>query len=120
MIHEIAVSVFIVLGCVAVLLSAVGVVRMPDVYTRLHASSKATTLGAIFALVAGALYFGNWESITKAAIAIVFLAITAPIGSHAIARAAYVAGVRMADSDAIDEMEGRYVEGTHHLDGADS
>ena len=119
MILDVVVSVSIVLGSGCVLLAAVGVVRMPDVYTRLHASSKAATLGAIFVLVAAAAFFGGWSVGTKCVIAIVFLAITAPIGSHAIARAAYCAGVRMADADAVDELEGHYTPGSHRLEGPD-
>jgi multicomponent Na+:H+ antiporter subunit G len=114
---EAIVSGLIILGSLCVLLAAVGIVRMPDVYTRLHASSKAATLGAIFVLAAAAGFFGGWGVAVKAFLAIVFLAITAPIGSHAIARAAYCAGVRMADADTIDELEGRYSPGTHRLDG---
>lgn len=116
---DLFVSLAIVLGSVSVLLAAVGIVRMPDVYTRLHASSKAATLGAIFVLAAAAAFFGGGSMVARCLLAIVFLAITAPIGSHAIARAAYSAGVRMADSDAIDELEGRYAQGSHRLDGTD-
>jgi len=118
MIIDLVISISIVLGSLCVLLAAVGIVRMPDVYTRLHASSKAATLGAIFVLVGAAIWFGTLFVSLKAVLAIVFLAITAPIGSHAIARAAYCAGVRMADSDTVDELEGRYVPGTHRLEGA--
>ena len=117
MILDVVLSALIILGSLCVLLAAVGIVRMPDVYTRLHASSKAATLGAIFVLAAAAGVFGGWSVAVKALLAIAFLAITAPIGSHAVARAAYCAGVRMADSDTIDELEGRYTPGTHRLEG---
>lgn len=117
MIVDVLISVSIILGSLCVLLAAVGIARMPDVYTRLHASSKAATLGAIFVLVGAAIFFGSLVVSLKAMLAIVFLAVTAPIGSHAIARAAYCAGVRMADSDTIDELEGRYAPGTHTLEG---
>jgi multicomponent Na+:H+ antiporter subunit G len=113
---EIAGTVSLALGSLSVLLAAVGILRMPDVFTRLQATSKAATLGAFLVMGAAVFFFGSLSVGVKSVFVVVFLAITAPIGAHAIGRAAYVAGVRMADSDTIDEMEGRYDPGTHRLD----
>lgn len=113
---EITGVVFIALGSLSVLLAAIGILRMPDVFTRLQATSKAATLGAFFVMFAAFAFFGTVSVGVKSAFVVVFLAITAPIGAHAIVRAAYIAGVRMADADAIDDLEGRYEPGSHRLD----
>jgi multicomponent Na+:H+ antiporter subunit G len=113
---EITGVVALMLGALSVLLAAVGILRMPDVFTRLQASSKAATLGAFLVITGAAIIFGTVSIAIKGAFVVAFLAITAPIGAHAIVRAAYVAGVRMADSDTIDDLEGRYEPGTHRLD----
>jgi multicomponent Na+:H+ antiporter subunit G len=113
---EIVGIVFIGLGSLSVLLAAVGILRMPDVFTRLQATSKAATLGAFFIMFAAIAFFGTVAVAVKSAFVVVFLAITAPIGAHAIVRAAYIAGVRMADADAVDDLEGRYESGTHRLE----
>ena len=102
MIHEIAVSVFIVLGCVAVLLSAVGAVRMPDVYTQVHASSKAVFLGVI-ALLAASVATRDGATVARAVLTAVFLTLTTPVAGHIVARAAYRAGERMETPGAVDE-----------------
>jgi multicomponent Na+:H+ antiporter subunit G len=97
------ISLLIVAGAVCALLAAMGVLRMPDLFTRLQASSKAATLGAILTLIAVALYFQSVAVAVKALLVILFLALTAPVGAHRIARAAYIRGERMADPDSLDE-----------------
>ncbi len=72
---------------------AVGVFRLPDVYTRAHAASKADTLGAGAGLVAVALAFGTGSEALKAALLLTFIYITNPTAAHAISRAAYEDGI---------------------------
>ena len=79
---------------------------MPDLYTRMQATSKAATFGTILVLVATAIYFADTAITVRSLIVILFLALTAPVGAQMLARAGYVAGVRMQDPDARDEMEG--------------
>lgn len=91
------------LGSLCVLLAAVGVVRMPDLFTRMQAACKASTLGAILVLLPTAYIFPDRAVWTI--LVIVFLALTTPIATHTIARAAYLSGTRMADPGALDEFE---------------
>ncbi|MBB4285092.1 monovalent cation/H(+) antiporter subunit G [Roseospira goensis] len=86
-------AALVLLGGAFCLVAAIGVVRMPDVYTRMHASTKAGTLGV--GLLAVALAVGSpVGTVTVKAIAVVvFLIATAPIGAHLIGRAAYRSGV---------------------------
>lgn len=112
---DVLVALFVILGALAVLVAAVGLLRMPDLYTRMQATSKAATLGAILVLIGSAVAFGSTAITVKSLIVVVFLALTVPVASHMLARAGYVAGVRMRDPDAIDELDGRYEVRTHRL-----
>lgn len=86
-------AVLIVLGGAFSLIAAIGVVRLPDVYTRMHASTKAGTLGVGLLAVALALVSADGMVTLKALAVVVFLIGTAPIGAHLIGRAAWRAGV---------------------------
>jgi multicomponent Na+:H+ antiporter subunit G len=94
------------LGLFFNLAAVIGLIRMPDVYCRLHSSSKNTTLGA--ALIIGALAFRELQlGVPAAAAKILFigvlLLIVTPIGSHALARAAYLYGVPLWDGTVVDQ-----------------
>ena len=66
-VHWIVVSLLAGLGGLFVLLSSVGILRMPDLYSRIHASGKAATLGAICILLAVAVRFGDAAVVVRAA-----------------------------------------------------
>ncbi|MFP4126090.1 MAG: monovalent cation/H(+) antiporter subunit G [Alphaproteobacteria bacterium] len=82
----------LVLGAALAFIAALGVLRMPDVYIRMHASTKAGTLGVL--LITLALFFTDTDagSVSKALAVFAFVLLTAPIGSHLIARAAWRGG----------------------------
>lgn len=73
--------------------AAVGIVRLPDVYTRSHAASKSDTLGAILAIAAAALALQSGLSTVKSVFLLVFMFITNPTAAHAVARAAQDQGI---------------------------
>ncbi len=73
--------------------AAIGIVRMPDIYTRAHAASKSDTLGAVLTIGAAALALESGLSIIKAVFLVVFMFITNPTAAHAIARAADDQGI---------------------------
>ncbi len=104
-------------GCLFMLLAGVGLLRMPDFLTRMHASSKAATLGA--ALVVAAVAIALWDGAValRALLVSMFLLITAPVAAHAIARAGYISGVPLAEETVVDELAGRYDRDTHELAG---
>jgi len=81
------------LGSAFAFIAAVGVLSMPDVYMRMHAATKAGTLGAGFMLMALAVYFGGLGVVVEALAVFSFLLLTAPVAAHAIGRAAYLSGV---------------------------
>ena len=116
---EILASLLLFAGAGFMLLAAVGVVRMPDLYTRMQATTKATTLGVGCLVLAVAVGVGGIGAWVRAAAIIVFLYLTAPVAAHLIARAAYFVGTGKWKGTIIDEMHGRYDQATHELRGPD-
>ena len=100
-------AALIVAGALFAVAAALGVLRLPDVLIRMHASTKAGTLGCGLILAAVAVHFGETGIVARAVAAIVFLMITAPIAAHMIGRAAYRAGVPLWKGTVIDELSGR-------------
>ena len=91
------------IGAFLVLVAGVGVVRMPDLLTRMHASSKAATLGAALILLAVGIWFGEAAILVRVALIIGFLFATAPVAAHMIGRAGYRSGATLTDENVIDE-----------------
>jgi multicomponent Na+:H+ antiporter subunit G len=84
----------VLLGTFFMFVASLGVLRLSDFYARIHAPTKAATLGLAFLLAALALHLRELTSVTKAVLAILFIGVTAPVGAHILARAAYRSGVR--------------------------
>jgi len=104
MIGELVTAALVVAGGLFALAAAVGIVRLPDVLLRMHASTKAGTLGCGLILLAVAVHFGETSIVARAVAALVFLLLTAPVGAHMIGRAAYRSGVPLWRGTVIDEM----------------
>ena len=100
----VATLVLSVLGALLMVVAGLGLVRMPDLPTRMHAASKAGTLGAALVLVAVALHFAEGALAVRAVLVVLFLFVTAPVASHVIARAAYRTGVPLSDETVADEL----------------
>lgn len=92
------------MGATFALLAAVGVLRMPDVFTRMQAAAKASTLGLTCLLLGTAIDFGDAASIARAATIAAFVMLTSPVSAHVIARAAYRADVPLWSGTRIDEL----------------
>jgi multicomponent Na+:H+ antiporter subunit G len=95
--QAVLVVALVAVGTFFLLVGVVGLVRLPTIYNRMHATSKATTLGASSMLLAAVLYFGGDGDGLAALVAIAFLFITAPTGAHMISRAAQKMGVPFED-----------------------
>ena len=106
---EIAADVFswitIVTGLFFMLVGATGLLRMPDVYTRLHAAGMTDTMGAGFILLGLAVQAGIGLLMVRLLLVYAFLLFTSPIGTHALARAALVGGVEPVRADLTKEPE---------------
>ena len=73
---------------------AVGLLRFPDVFTRMHATSVSETLGTYLLLLGLCLQGGGWQVIAKLLLILLFMFITAPTATHALAKAALSDGVK--------------------------
>jgi multicomponent Na+:H+ antiporter subunit G len=79
----------VLLGGFFCFVAGLGVLRLPDVLIRMHASTKAGTLGSGLIFIAVAVFFADTATITRAVATILFLLITAPVAAHMIGRAAF-------------------------------
>ncbi len=104
---EIIAAIFIFGGGVLSVLSALGLMRFPDIYTRNHAGTKSTTLAVLVTLTGVFMYFWIAEGYisVRLILGILFVFITAPTAGHIIVRAAYRSGVKVSDSTVEDELE---------------
>lgn len=103
---ETVAAILLLLGTGFTLIASVGLVRLPDFYTRMHAPTKAGTVGvsSIAAAAAMALPGDPIEIALKAALIIALLFVTAPIGAHMLARAARSARVPATEATHVDEL----------------
>jgi len=85
---EIVATAFIAVGTFFGFVATVGIIRLPDLYSRLHAASKSDTLGSVLSLVGLAVILGLTTESVKLVFLLVFLFVTSPTAAHAIARAA--------------------------------
>ena len=127
MIFDIIIYLFIGIGVFFNLLAGIGLLRFPDVYTRLHAGTKCTTFGSLF-LIGSVILIGLklwWEKDTNGSvlaihstIALIAILLTNPVGAHAIARAAHRSGIQPAGA-VIDELQTKPVEKNEEKIGGD-
>lgn len=87
-------AILIALGCFFVLVAAIGVVRFPDFYSRMHPAGKADTLGQTLILSGLIVYEGFTFVSVKLVLVVLFIFIVNPTATHAIARAAHTGGVK--------------------------
>ena len=84
---DIVIGLFLLVGGFFALIAAIGVLRLPDVLMRMHASTKAGILGSSLILIGGAIYLSETEITVRVIAIILFLMLTSPIGAHMIGRA---------------------------------
>lgn len=117
-IFEIIIYIFLGIGVFFNVLAGIGLLRFPDVYTRLHAGTKCTTFGSIF-IIGSVILFGlkNWwfgdlngsVLAIHSAFALLAILLTNPVGAHAIARAAHKSGVMPAGA-IVDELQDKSIK----------
>jgi multicomponent Na+:H+ antiporter subunit G len=100
---DIVTAIVWLVGAAFALLAAVGVLRMPDVFTRMQASTKASTLGLGCLLVGTAIQMGDLASLIRVASIGAFVLLTTPVAGHVIARASYFAEVPLWTGTVLDE-----------------
>ena len=96
-------SIITLVGAVFIFLGSLGLVRMPDLYNRLQAGTKAGTLGTILSIAGIAVMNPSWAG--KAFILISFVMMTNPVSSHTLARAAHHIGIALSKRTVIDKLQ---------------
>lgn len=97
-------ALLMVSGALFSLLAAVGMLRLPDVYTRMHAASKAGVVGAGLVLLALAFAAADAPVVLRVILGILFLLLTTPVSAHLLARAAYRTGLEPAPITVVNDM----------------
>ena len=115
---ELIAAALMLVGALFVLVAALGVVRMPDLFMRMHAATKASTLGAGLVLASAMVFFTTTAVTTKAMLVFLFLLLTAPVAAHVLGRAAYYDGVALWDRTEVDALKGKYDEVEEHDEAA--
>ncbi len=98
---------FVLVGAIFLFLGALGIVRLPDIYTRLQAGTKASTLGAMSLIFGVGLLQPQW--LVKAFIIIVFIGLSNPLSSHALSRGSFRHGIKPWTKETEKDYE-KYIE----------
>lgn len=105
---QIIAAVIIVGSAIVIFSAAVGLVRFPDAFTRMHAATKAGVVGAGGLLFGAGLALGSWGAVFMAAVGVFFLVATVTIAAHTLGRAAYLSGAPLAESTTTDALQDVY------------
>lgn len=106
-IASILAGLLLLAGVSFTLVAALGLLRFPDLYTRMHAASKAGSVGAGMTLLALALVADETAEALRALAAVVFFLLTTPLSAHLLAKAAHAAGYPLWKGSVLDEMRGK-------------
>ncbi|MGB0743281.1 MAG: monovalent cation/H(+) antiporter subunit G [Opitutales bacterium] len=98
------VAILMIAGAFFAFVAALGVVRLPDFYMRMHAATKAGAFGATLLLVAAALHFGSLRAIITAMLVIIFFYLTTPIAAQTLGQAAYRKKTSLWDKTGRDQL----------------
>ena len=107
---EIIIAVLLLSAALVVLIAAVGLLRIPDLPTRMHATTKSGVLAIILIMVAVGVYFGSVDIIARILAVIFFILVTTPIAAHVIGRSAYISGIELWSKTVRDDLKDYYYE----------
>lgn len=103
-IRDITTAACLIIGAAFCMLSGLGMVRMPDLFCRLQASTKAGTLGLPLIAIAAMLHFATTQAVIRGSLVIAFVFLTSPISAHVIARASHRVGVALSGRTTMDAL----------------
>lgn len=109
--YEIVTAVALVTGTFLMIVASIGLLRFPDVFCRMHAAGKASTLGVVLLLIAAVVMLmaggdgPQWSFAIRGALAIAFQFLTTPTATHLLARAAYLSDYPLTSRTALDELK---------------
>lgn len=105
----------LLVGSGLMLLAAVAIVRFPDLYARMQASTKASTLGVTCLALAASIHFGSLAISARAAAIVSFVFLTAPVAAHVLGRAAHTIGVALWEGTLFDDLRRDSLAATENL-----
>jgi multicomponent Na+:H+ antiporter subunit G len=94
----------IALGVAFDVVGCLGLVRLPDVYSRMQAATKCVALGTLLIVAGAVVTAGTPSALAKGALCLIFLVLTSPTGSHALARAAHRSGTPLWEESVVDRL----------------
>ena len=106
--NEILIALALLLGTFFTVVAGIGLIRLPDIFCRMHAAGKAGTLGVSLVIFAAALFFilrGDYSIAVRGSLAIFFQFLTTPAATHLLARASYIIDYPLTDRTAVDEAK---------------
>lgn len=101
---EVVGAIISLIGAIFLFLGALGLLRMPDIFNRMQAGTKATTMGTILFLLGTGISHSDCSCVGKIVILILFIIFTNPLSSHALARAAHFMGIPLAKKTVKDDL----------------
>ncbi|ELR70444.1 Na(+) H(+) antiporter subunit G [Fulvivirga imtechensis AK7] len=116
MIREWLVVISLVSGALFMLIASIGLHRLPDVYMRMHATTKAPTLGMFLMLTALCIHFFDLATVIKCVVIMSFIFLTTPVATHMISRAAHLMQVpkwKKTHRDDLEKAQQRNKEASH-------
>jgi len=102
--RDISAAACLIIGSTFCMLSGLGMARMPDLFCRLQASTKAGTLGVPLLVIAAMIHFGTMQAVVRGSLVIAFVFLTAPISAHFVARASHRVGVALSSRTTMDAL----------------
>lgn len=103
--REMFICFFLLFGAVMTLVAAIGCLRLPDLYTRMHAATKSGTVGIMGIVIAMMIHACEISAVFRGILVILFFLLTAPVAAHMIGRAGYRSGVPLWDKTCVDEWK---------------
>ena len=98
---------FLFFGALMSLVASLGCLRLPDLYTRMHAATKSGTVGIMGIVIAMMIQLDDASVIFRGILVILFFLLTAPVAAHMIGRSAYRSGIALWDKSSIDENKNK-------------
>lgn len=103
---EWAAFIFLILGAMFILISSIGILRLPDLFMRMHATTKTNSIGITLILIATLMAFPQLTIVLKGLLAIVFIFLTAPLGAHMIGKAGLITNIKKWHKHGRDDFTG--------------
>jgi multicomponent Na+:H+ antiporter subunit G len=105
-VRDVLSAVLMLTGVALAVVAALGLVRFPDVFSRMHAATKPSTLGLLLITVGAAVRMDQGSDAVKLLLVAAFQFLTAPVAAHMIGRAAYRSGAGALDELVVDDLRG--------------